>query len=277
MNAAIHQTLIPKRQAEREKMRKPSSILIVVALVLAFALLPVQSADAQVTGQWSVWYWPNIQWAGPAVFSQSISSLAFNWGFEVAPGPGLPNINWSARATTVSYFPAGLYRFTVLADDDFRLIVDGVTYIDTVGRGQSGKTQTFDLPLVQGNHTVQVDFIQYTGAAYLFASWQWMSGGGAPPAPWPDNQPPIPMPSQSQVITDFGDFTPCIQQGIHQKFCFVSNGAWDAPNYGSIEMEPPVVVWSRCHQDTQQTMQLYQNRAAQAAKCSKTQAGWFPM
>ena len=41
-------------------------------------------------------------------------------------------------------------------------------------------------------------------------------------------------------------------------------------------MEPQIVRWERCTPDQVQSMQLYTNQPAQTAKCSKTEAGWFP-
>ncbi|MGL4650444.1 MAG: hypothetical protein ACRC1H_13635, partial [Caldilineaceae bacterium] len=84
------------------------------------------------------------------------------------------------------------------------------------------------------------------------------------------------IPGAQSVQTRYGDFTPCIQANNHQKTCFVSDGAWDSPNFGSIEMEPAITQWGNCVADTVQNRQLYVERPPQPAACSKTEAGWFP-
>ena len=45
---------------------------------------------------------------------------------------------------------------------------------------------------------------------------------------------------------------------------------------GSIETEPQILRWERCTPDQFAQVQLYTNQPAQNAKCSKTEAGWFP-
>jgi hypothetical protein len=77
------------------------------------------------------------------------------------------------------------------------------------------------------------------------------------------------------VQTIYGDFTPCIQQNLHQSNCFQSTGAWDAPNLGSIQMEPQVLIWGNCTADNIVTQQVYVGQPAQQTKCSKSLAGFY--
>ena len=78
--------------------------------------------------------------------------------------------------------------------------------------------------------------------------------------------------------TQFGDYTSCIQQGQHQSQCFQSNGAWNAPNMGSIETEPQIQIWGNCEPDSVTTFQMScdPEEPPESFKCSKTGAGWFP-
>ena len=69
-----------------------------------------------------------------------------------------PTDNWTMRATSTGYFYSGVYRFSILADDEVVLTVDNVIYLDTRGKGQSGKTQIADIPMTQGNHNMQRRF-----------------------------------------------------------------------------------------------------------------------
>lgn len=264
-------------------MKRAFIFATVTVLCLAMLLTAAPTTTAQSGNQWQVDFYPNLDWAGYPAVTFWTSLIAFNWGSN-PPAPGMPASNWTARMTSNAFFYAGLYRFTVQADDEVVLTVGGVTYLDTRNQGQSGRTFTLDIPLVQGNQFIQVDYRQYTGAAYIFVNWQLISPAQptqpiATPPPSGSNPPPgtVPVASPSSVVTQFGDYTSCIQQGIHQRNCFQSNGAWNAPNMGSIDMEPQIVVWGNCVSDQVVTMQLYVNTAPQQAKCSKTEAGWYPI
>jgi len=265
-------------------MKRHLSTLAVLALLLSAVLLP-QAALAQTTSPWQVSYFNNTNWSGAPVYTEYANAISYNWGSDMPPVPNMPSQNWSARLTTNSFFYAGNYTFQIVADDAFILYVDGVMYANTVGQNIPGKPVTISVPLVQGNHTIQIDYVQFTGPAYLYASWQYFKPAPGPaPLPIPPTPAPPPPPPSGTIFpppssgpnTQFGNYTNCAQQQIHQSNCFVSNGAWDAPNMGSIQMEPQIVVWQNCKADQTQRMQLFPNKDPQNAKCSKTEAGWFP-
>lgn len=251
------------------------------SLAWALALLALPAAlllssgpsHAQSGSVWRIDYFPNDAWAGAPVYTDYSGVLNFNWGAR-PPGPRLPATNWTARMTTETFFYAGVYRLTLIADDEFAVSVDGVAYFDTFDEGQAGKGFVVDIPFEQGVHRVAIDFRQYTGPAYLSLDWYYLKRPRivltpvvlATPAPS----------SQPAVVTRYGDFTRCIQQGLHQAHCFQSSGQWDSPNLGSIETEPQIVVWGNCTADQVTVMQLYAGAEAQPAKCSKTEAGWYP-
>lgn len=259
--------------------------LLIVAALAALCLVPLAGGAAPATAQsgntWNAAYFNNPDWAGNPVLTQWAPFVSFNWGFG-SPGAGVPVDFFTARFTTDAFFYAGNYTFTATADDEVVLIVDGVTYLDTRNAGRSGKTFTINVPIAfQGSHRVEVWFREYTQAAYIFINWVFGSGGTPPPPPPTPTPPPAnncrPQ-SSTSVQTQFGDYTPCIQQNIHQKNCFQSNGAWDAPNMGSIEMEPQIQVWRNCTADSTTTFPVScdPNVPQQSFKCSKTEAGFFP-
>jgi hypothetical protein len=261
-------------------MRRFITLLALLGLCLA-ALLPASPALAQSGDTWQVFYFNNTNWQGSPAYFQYASSVNFNWGSDTPPGPNMPAQNWTARLTANVFFYAGIYRFQVQADDDFALYIDNALYADTRGANLPGKAFTIDIPLSQGNHYIDIEYRQFTGPAYLFANWTFAKSGNPQPPP-PQPQPPAPpaanqpFPAPPSLATDYGDYTSCAQQRIHQQNCFQSNGAWNAPNLGSIQMEPQIVRWERCTPDQVQSIQLYTNQPAQTAKCSKTEAGWFP-
>ena len=220
-------------------------------------------------------------------------------GARQPPGPGMPATDWTATMTSSAYFYySGTYVFQALADDEVSVQIDGVTYINTIGAGMSGKTVQVGVPLAQGTHNLVVQYRQATGSAYVYVNWAYANPGGsysyAPlPAPMPAPPPPAPTtlpapvpacdpawscscPTQAtSVTTQYGDYTPCIEQNLHQSACFQSDGQWDSPNTGSIETEPKIEVWGNCTPSTLQCMQLTCNQEPVEATCSKTAAGWF--
>ncbi len=242
-----------------------------VAMCLA-ALVGVLPAEAQSGNTWTINYFNNTDWAGSPVMTQYSPYISFNWGYG-SPSPAVPVDNFSARMTTDAFFYAGTYQFSAVADDEITVIIDGVTYLDTRGQGQSGKSFAFNVPMWQGNHRIEVLYREYTQSAYVYLSWMYLSGEVTPPPPTEPSYPPVP-PSSDKVVTQYGDYTPCIQQNIHQANCFVSDGAWDSPNLGSIQMEPQITSWNICVADTTNTF-MNPNNQPQSYNCSKTLAGWF--
>jgi hypothetical protein len=249
-------------------------ILLSAALVaICLAALTGAPALAQSGNTWTINYYNNTDWAGSPVMTQYSPYISFNWGYG-SPSPAVPVDNFTGRMTTDAFFYAGTYQFSAVADDEITVIIDGVTYLDTRGQGQSGKSFAFSVPMWQGNHHIEVLYREYTQVASIYLSWMYLSGDVVPPPPPPSSAyPPVP-PSSASVVTQFGDYTPCIQQNIHQANCFVSDGAWDSPNLGSIQMEPQITSWNICVADTTTTY-LNPNGQPQSYNCSKTLAGWF--
>jgi hypothetical protein len=266
---------------------KRTMLLATVALALVLLVALPQASQAQNGNTWTVQFYPNPNWSGAPAMSYYSPYVDFNWG-TVPPGPGMPAENWTATMTTSAFFYAGTYTFSALADDEMSLQIDGITYINTIGAGMSGKPVAVGVALAQGTHTLVVQYRQYTGTAYVYLTWAYGSSGTVYPPPPVSPSQPIATPAAcdpewsctcpvqaTTVTTVYGDYTPCIEQNLHQSQCYVSNGEWNAPNTGSIETEPQIVVWGACTPDSVQTMQLTCNQAPQSAKCSKTGAGWF--
>lgn len=248
--------------------------ILAVALVLgAFALAPA-TAQAQFGNTWWLTFWNNTGWSGGSAGSFSTTApLAFNWGMG-SPMSGVDADNFTMRATTDVWMAPGTYLFTVQADDEVALIINGTAVLDTRGQGQSGKTLTVQVPIWSNNfQRVEVEYREFTQLAYIFLSWQMI--GAQPPVVPPGPGTLTPITGAQSVQTRFGDYTPCIAAGNHQKTCFVTDGQWDSPNFGSIEMEPPITQWGNCTSRSVENRQLYVERPPQSAACSATEAGWF--
>ena len=269
-------------------------LAIAVVVLLAVAVQPL---SAQSGNTWAIQYFNNSSWSGSPAMGTYSPYIDFNWG-TVPPGPGMPSTNWTATMTSSAIFNAGTYVFQALADDEVSLQIDGVTYINTIGTGMSGKTVQVAVSLTQGTHNLVVRYRQYTGTAYVYLNWAYAKPGGGYvytplPTPMPSGTPVTPAPGPTptpacdpawsctcptqatSVTTQYGNYTPCIQQNLQQANCFVSDGQWDSPNTGSIQSEPQIQVWGSCTPGALQCMQLACNQAPVQATCSKTAAGWF--
>ncbi|HRX01661.1 MAG: hypothetical protein KDI07_00590 [Anaerolineae bacterium] len=272
--------------------------LILAVVVIALLVVTGQPLMAQNGNVWNINYYANTSWSGTPAMAQADTYIDFNWG-TVPPGPGMPSTNWTATMTSsVNFYYTGTYTFRALADDEVSLQIDGVTYINTMGAGMSGKPVQVSVSLNQGTHNLVVQYRQYTDTAYVYLNWAYQQPGGGYiytplPTPMPNVTPqptatgPTPTPScdpwwecscptsATSVTTEYGNYTSCIQNNEPQSACYVSDGQWDAPNMGSIDSEPTIQVWGNCTPGQLQCMQLACNQEPVQATCSKTGAGWF--
>lgn len=143
-----------------------TAILLALLAVLTLTALPASSQAAA----WKVSYYNNIYLTDPPVVNTTATQINFDWG-NGSPHNSVKNNNWSARFGTDVYFTAATYRFTVRADDEVRLWIDGKSYINTIDAGQPGAILTVDVAL-NGTHHIQVDYRERTGTASLNVSWQ---------------------------------------------------------------------------------------------------------
>lgn len=161
------------------------------AVILAGATLAVQAQtndDNNVV--WNAQYYNNSYLGGPAVLSRTESRVMSNWG-SGSPASTIDNDNFSARYTTSAFFETTTYRFTVLADDGVRVIVDNNVIIDTFTNPQPGETLVADVAMTRGRHNVQVDYREVQGLAYINVGWVPTTNPPSQPQPG-DNSPPAP-------------------------------------------------------------------------------------
>ncbi len=258
-------------------MKRIASLIAALVLVVAVAWPAAGTAYAQSGNVWYVEYFPNLDWGGIPVFTQSRSTLDVNWN-SGSPGPAVPTQNFTAYMTTSAAFNPGVYRFSLLADDEVVFQIDGTAVVDTRGQGLVGQTYSVDVAMTAGTHHLEVYYRQYTQADYVNVSWVPLPGplplAGPVTLPVTGGTNGTPPPSASSVVTQYGDYTRCIQQGLHQANCFVPP-ANNSPNLGSVQMEPPITIWGNCTPDSSTTFLTGPDNTPQSYKCSKTGAGWF--
>jgi hypothetical protein len=96
--------------------------------------------------------------------------LSRRWGFRP---PDAFSVQWSGYLLVPR---AGLYSFSVTADDSARLFVDRQAVIEAPGEGPG--VRTGQLHLDRGAHAVALQYVQL-GGAYSF-DWSWAMAGEAP-------------------------------------------------------------------------------------------------
>ena len=136
------------------------------------------------SGPWQGAYWNNVSLSGAPVLVRNDAAVNFNWGYGSPDPARVFSDYFSARWIRQQNFAGGTWRFTVNADDGFRLYVDGnlvADYFTFVGN----QTRVIDVPLLAGSHVVQLEYVEQTGIALIRLTYQQV-GGQPPPPPPPD-------------------------------------------------------------------------------------------
>lgn len=161
-------------------------LLLFTIVVTLFGNL--QTALAQSGVVWTGQYYNNEFLSGDPTLVQQDASISFNWGAG-APARALSADNFSVRWATDTYFEAGTYRFSVVADDNVYLWVDypAQPQIDTFSNPSVGQTVTVDLVLTEGVHHIQLDYQELGGDAYVYLSWVNVAANPVIPIPPPSS------------------------------------------------------------------------------------------
>jgi hypothetical protein len=121
---------------------------------------------------WRVEYFAN-RWLAerPLVITQT-AEVDFDWGTG-APDSALPTDGFSARFQRYLPLTAGIYLFTVQADDGVRLWVDGQLLVDQWDGPAGMRSAT--LFLAAGDHMVQLEYNDIGGAAAVRLGWEFLA------------------------------------------------------------------------------------------------------
>ena len=119
---------------------------------------------------WRAEYYTNTDLIGAPRIVRDEVEIAMDWR-EGSPDAKIPSDRFSARFTRWSDFSSGKYRFHAIVDDGVRVWIDGELLIDGWERGIR-RTYTGDISLTQGGHHVCIEYLELTGGAVLYLSWE---------------------------------------------------------------------------------------------------------
>jgi chitodextrinase len=134
-----------------------------------FSATPSAACPAPAMSAWTGCYYSdqNLTTLG---LVRTDPTITFNWGAG-SPDPTIPADHFSVRWSGVFNFGAGSNAFTVIADDGFRLYLDGVKVMDHwVDQAPTTYTQT--VTTTAGNHTVTLEYYEDGGGAVANLQWQ---------------------------------------------------------------------------------------------------------
>ena len=167
--------------------------LLVLSLIGIMVVLANNGgqASAQSGIVWNTQFFNNPYLLGPAVVSRQDSGIGFNWGTG-SPATGVNADNFTARFSTNAFFEGQTYRFSIIADDGVKLLLDDYTVvINTFDNPRPSQTLTADVQMSAGRHNVQLDFREVQGDAFVYLNWE----------PVTANNPVVVAPPPSAPVT----------------------------------------------------------------------------
>lgn len=110
--------------------------------------------------------WNNRDLAGSPVYSNSTTSINFNWG-NGSPNPAVNNDNFSCRFTKTQFYDEmDTHTFNITSDDGTRLYIDGVLVLnDWMDHPAITRTVTKTLPA--GDHEIKLEYYERGGGALV--------------------------------------------------------------------------------------------------------------
>ena len=136
-----------------------------------FAVAKVSWAlvSSPVSG-WRGEYFDNTTLSGTPAVVRDDPDVDFRWGTG-SPAPGVGTDGFSARWTRDLDLPAGMYRFSMTADDGGRLWVNNHLLLDA-WQEQAATTYTGDIYLPGGAIPVKMEYYEKAGLAVAQLSWE---------------------------------------------------------------------------------------------------------
>lgn len=101
-------------------------------------------------------------------YTQKTNTVHFNWG-NGSPSNTIQKDNFRALFDQSDYYKAGDYFIQTLASDGVRMIVDGDYKINRWGSTSGSLDRSLWLNAKEGEHSIQTDYFEGSGQAFLFS------------------------------------------------------------------------------------------------------------
>jgi uncharacterized protein YraI len=183
-------------------MRRPVIILLSVGfmLLLSVSLSLIGDVRAEFGTGWRAEFYSDTDLSDREATIENINGINFNWdndqpevnGEQIDVGPE----DFSVRFTSNQNFAAGTYQFVVAADDGARVIIDGQTVLDEF-RERPLTTNTFNLSLSAGSHSITVEHVQFEGRSSI--QFQWFLQGATTGTVPANVTPGTPVPTTTTI------------------------------------------------------------------------------
>ncbi|NWF71113.1 MAG: SH3 domain-containing protein [Chloroflexi bacterium] len=155
-----------------------SALMGLLCGLLLIALFASSSAEAQ-QGYWLAEFFNNRYLLDPPALTRRDSRINFDWGGG-APADGVNADGFSARWTRTYTLGAGTYQMSGSADDGMRVKINGVEYIDAFNL-PAGRANNVTFRLMAGDYTIEVEFYDVGGNAFINFSFGAFVPPTAPP------------------------------------------------------------------------------------------------
>jgi single-stranded DNA-binding protein len=161
---------------------------------------------------WKGEYWANRDLQGSPALVRDDSAIQFNWKAG-SPGASIPIDNFSARWTRKVILERATYRFHAVVDDGVRIWVDGQLIMDQWSQ-HSGQEIVVDYAVIQGEHTIRVEYYEQSGNAQVKISWEKVASPSYANwrgEYWANNSlqgDPVLVRSDNEINFDWGDKSP---------------------------------------------------------------------
>ncbi len=169
----------------------------IAAVIMTISISAPVVAQQNYGSNWSASIYSDTNFT-TLVTTRVDQTIAFAFGQS---GPNGLVDNFSIRWTGSQTFNAGTYTFTVSRDENARVIIDGVEVIPFQGAGGPGTFTSAAVSLAQGQHTVTVEYREFTGDAYIYFYWTAGTTATAGPTLTPSTTAPPPIPAGAQAVT----------------------------------------------------------------------------
>ncbi|WP_406400737.1 PA14 domain-containing protein [Streptomyces sp. NBC_00879] len=155
----------------RRRLRAAAALSVVsmtaCGLLTAVAATPASAAVSCPSPSFTRQLFANTTFSGTPKKTDCDSVIAENWGTG-APAVGLPRDNFGVRwSMTRDFGSGGPFALTASALDGIRVYVDGVRKVDVWKNVSTTQTRTLNLTIPSGRHTLRVDYVNWTGSAYV--------------------------------------------------------------------------------------------------------------